>query len=153
MSTAPATPSRSDKVQLADFLCFAIYSANLTFGKAYQPILEALGLTYTQYIAVVALYDDGRQTVGGLGQKLFLESNTLTPMLKKLESMGYVSRARDSADERQVLVDLTAEGRALRERAFGADLVESCGLSEQEFADVRDGVLKLRDNLAKSLHS
>ena len=148
---AGAVPSKPDVLKLADFLCFAVYSANLTFGKAYQPLLEALGLTYTQYITVVALYEEGNQTVGGLGQKLFLESNTLTPILKKLENMGYVSRARASADERQVLVNLTPEGRALRERAYSADLTDACGLSLQEFADVRDSVLKLRDNLAKSL--
>jgi DNA-binding MarR family transcriptional regulator len=149
-SKAKAPPQPED-LKLTDFLCFAIYSANLTFGKAYQPILDALGLTYTQYITVVALYEESNQTVSGLGAKLFLESNTLTPILKKLESAGYVSRQRDSADERQVLVNLTKEGRALRERAYSADLSEACGLSSDEFVDVRDAVLKLRNNLAKSL--
>jgi MarR family transcriptional regulator, organic hydroperoxide resistance regulator len=147
---ADAAP-KPENVKLADFLCFAVYSANLTFGKAYQPLLDALGLTYTQYITIVALYEEGNQTVGGLGQKLFLESNTLTPILKKLENMGHVRRERDSADERQVLVNLTEGGRALRERAYSADLSEACGLSLQEFEDVRDAVLKLRNNLAKSL--
>lgn len=150
-ATKAKAPANSASLKLADFLCFAVYSANLTFGKAYQPLLEALGLTYTQYITVVALYEESNQTVSGLGQKLFLESNTLTPILKKLESMGYVSRERDSADERQVLVNLTKEGRALRERAYSADLSEACGLSVDEFVDVRDAVLKLRNNLAKSL--
>ncbi|MGZ5200354.1 MAG: MarR family winged helix-turn-helix transcriptional regulator [Telluria sp.] len=144
-------PPEPESLKLADFLCFAIYSANLTFGKAYQPILDALGLTYTQYITVVALYEEDSQTVSGLGQKLFLESNTLTPILKKLEGMGYVSRVRDSADERQVLVNLTKAGRALRERAYSADLSEACGLSSDEFVEVRDSVLKLRNNLARSL--
>jgi DNA-binding MarR family transcriptional regulator len=141
-----------ENLKLADFLCFAIYSANLTFGKAYQPLLESLGLTYTQYITVVALYEESNQTVSGLGEKLFLESNTLTPILKKLEIMGYVTRERDSADERQVLVNLTKEGRALRDRAYSADLFKSCGLSSDEFVEVRDAVLTLRNNLAKSLH-
>jgi hypothetical protein len=72
----PSTP------QLSDFLCFAIYSANLAFGKAYKPILDKLGLTYTQYIAIIALWEEDNQTVSGLGEKLFLESNTLTPILK-----------------------------------------------------------------------
>jgi len=139
------------KTKLADFLCFAIYSANLTFGKAYKPLLDALGLTYTQYITVVALYEQSGQTVSELGEKLFLESNTLTPILKKLEAMGYVTRERSAADERQVLVGLTNEGRALRERAFDADLSEACGLTSEEFAETRDAVLKLRTNLAKSL--
>jgi DNA-binding MarR family transcriptional regulator len=136
--------------KLADFLCFAVYSANLTFGKAYKPLLDALGLTYTQYITVVALYEEANQTVSGLGEKLFLESNTLTPILKKLESAGYVSRERDRADERHVLVNLTEEGRALRERAYSADLYEASGLSLAEFVDTRDAVLKVRNNLAKS---
>jgi DNA-binding HxlR family transcriptional regulator len=104
--------SQPNDLKLADFLCFALYSANLTFGNAYKTLLDALGLTYTQYIAVVALYEESNQTVSGLGEKLFLESNTLTPILKKLESLGYVSRERDSADERQVIVNLTKEGRA-----------------------------------------
>jgi DNA-binding MarR family transcriptional regulator len=139
------------KTKLADFLCFAIYSANLTFGKAYKPILDSLGLTYTQYITVIALYEESGQTVSELGEKLFLESNTLTPILKKLEAMGYVTRQRSAADERQVLVGLTEEGRALRERAFDADLSEACGLTGEEFAETREAVLKLRNNLAKSL--
>jgi DNA-binding MarR family transcriptional regulator len=153
MTKANQAPRAPEIVKLADFLCFAVYSANLTFGKVYQPLLESLGLTYTQYITVVALYEENDQTVGGLGQKLFLESNTLTPILKKLEAIGYVSRERDSADERQVRVNLTRNGRALRERAFSADLSKACDLSVEEFADVRDKVLKLRDSLARSLRT
>lgn len=150
--------SPSNDQKLADFLCFALYSANLTFGKAYKPLLDALGLTYTQYITIVALYEESNQTVSGLGEKLFLESNTLTPILKKLESLGFVSRERDSADERQVIVNLTKEGRALRERAYSADperaysadLFQTLGLSLDEFAHTRDAVLRVRTNLAKS---
>jgi hypothetical protein len=71
-------------LKLSDFLCFAVYSTNLAFGKAYKPMLERLGLTYTQYITLVALWEEDNQTVGSLGEKLFLESNTLTPILKKL---------------------------------------------------------------------
>lgn len=150
MSKANKIPKAAD-LKLTDFLCFAIYSANLSFGKAYKPILDALGLTYTQYITMIALYEEGNQTVGGLGEKLFLESNTLTPILKKLEAMGYVTRQRDSADERQVLVGLTPEGRALREKANSDALSEACGLSFDEFAETRDAVLKLRNNLNKAL--
>src|SRR5262245_29307261 len=106
--------------KLSNFLCFAVYSANLAFGRAYKPILDPLGLTYTQYIALVALSDEDEQTVGVLGEKLFLESNTLTPILKKLESMGYIHRQRDPADERQVRVSLTTAGRRLLEKNIGA---------------------------------
>src|SRR5882757_4264596 len=122
---APTNPVDRAKPKLADFLCFAIYSANLAYGKAYKPILEELGLTYTQYITIIALWETDNQTVSGLGEKLFLESNTLTPILKKLEVMGYLERQRDPEDERQVRVSLTKNGRKLREKAFKRDLVEA----------------------------
>ncbi|OCB42645.1 MarR family winged helix-turn-helix transcriptional regulator [Mycolicibacterium porcinum] len=142
---APRTP------QLADFLCFAVYSANLAYGKAYKPILDAKGITYTQYIAIVALSEQDHQTVGSLGEKLFLESNTLTPILKKLETLGYVTRQRDPGDERQVIVSLTAAGRALREEAFEMDLVAATGLSLDELKTMQRGVSTLRDNLRNYL--
>src|SRR5687767_11241242 len=81
----PKDTKKAAAPRLADFLCFAVYSANLAFGRAYRPILEQLGLTYPQYITIVALWEEDDQTVSGLGEKLFLESNTLTPLLKKLE--------------------------------------------------------------------
>lgn len=132
---------------LSDFLCFAVYSANLAYGKAYKPILDKLGITYTQYLAIVALWEEDGQTVGGLGEKLFLESNTLTPILKRLESMGYITRRRAERDERQVVVNLTAAGRALREQGLEMDLVAATGLSPEEFSAMRRGIVKLRDNL------
>jgi DNA-binding MarR family transcriptional regulator len=116
---------------LSDYLCFAIYSANLAFGKAYKPMLEELGLTYTQYITIVALWEEDNQTVSGLGEKLFLESNTLTPMLKKLEVMGYLERQRDPEDERQVRVSLAPD----------------------EFAKVQKAIVALRNNLIKSVQN
>ena len=142
--------SKSGTPQLADFLCFAVYSANLAFGKAYKPILDKLGLTYTQYIAIIALWEEDNQTVSGLGEKLFLESNTLTPILKKLEGMGYVHRARDAADERVVRVGLTPEGRALRESALNMSLRAATGLTPEEFPVVQKAVVKLRNNLIKA---
>lgn len=137
--------------RLADFLCFAIYSANLAYGKAYKPILEKRGVTYTQYIAIVALSEQDHQTVGSLGEKLFLESNTLTPILKKLESLGYVTRQRDSNDERQVVISLTDAGRELREQALEMDLVAATGLSVDELKTMQRGVSMLRDNLRTHL--
>jgi DNA-binding MarR family transcriptional regulator len=112
---------------------------------AYKPLLDALGLTYTQYIALVALADEDGQTVGALGEKLFLESNTLTPILKKMEALGYIERRRDPADERQVRLSLTPAGRRLAEANPGASLVT--GLDEQEFPVVQASVARLRDNL------
>lgn len=145
LAMAPRTP------QLADFLCFAVYSANLAYGKAYKPILDTKGITYTQYIAIVALSEQDHQTVGSLGEKLFLESNTLTPILKKLETLGYVTRQRDPGDERQVIVSLTAAGRELREQAFEMDLVAATGLSLDELKTMQRGVSTLRDNLRNYL--
>lgn len=144
------TPNDPKAPKLADFLCFAIYSANLAYGRAYKPILEKLGLTYTQYIAIVALWEQDNQTVSSLGEKLFLESNTLTPILKKLEGMGYLRRQRDATDERQVVVSLTAAGRRLREKGLSMNLVRETGLTPEEFAKVQKAVVAVRDNLVEA---
>jgi MarR family transcriptional regulator, organic hydroperoxide resistance regulator len=136
--------------RLGDFLCFAIYSANLAFGRAYRKGLEDLGLTYPQWIAIVALWELDGQTVSELGEKMFLESNTLTPVLKKLETMGYLRRQRDPADERQVRVSLTDEGRRLREKGMHMNLVAATGLKPDEFARLQETVVTLRDNLIKA---
>lgn len=143
---------KSSGVKLADFLCFAVYSTNLAFGKVYRPILEELGLTYTQYVTIIALWEGDDQTVSSLGEKLFLESNTLTPILKKLEGMGYVERTRDTADERQVRVRLTKSGRLLRERALKVNLDEACALSPKDFSRLQKEIVTLRDNLLRSTH-
>jgi DNA-binding MarR family transcriptional regulator len=135
--------------KLADFLCFAIYSANLAYGKAYKPLLDELGVTYTQWITIIALWEEDDQTVSGLGEKLFLESNTLTPILKKLESAGYLQRRRDPADERQVRVSLTDAGRALREKGLQRTLVKATGLAPEEFAALQKSVKRVRDNLVE----
>ena len=145
--TAPAN------LMLSDYLCFAVYSANLAFGKAYKPILEELGLTYTQYITIIALWEEDNQNVSGLGEKLFLESNTLTPMLKKLEVMGYLERQRDPEDERQVRVRLTKNGRRLREKALTMSLSGATGLAPDEFAKVQKAIVALRNNLIKSVQN
>ena len=142
-------PPTGDR-RLGDFLCFAIYSANLAFGRAYRKGLEELGLTYPQWIAIVALWEQDGQTVSALGEKMFLESNTLTPILKKLESMGYLRRQRDPADERQVRISLTEAGRLLREKGMHMNLVASTGLKPDEFARLQETVVTLRDNLIKA---
>ena len=147
MTRSPKAFSQGRK--LSNFLCFAVYSANLAFGRAYKPILDALGLTYTQYIALVALTEEDEQTVSVLGEKLFLESNTLTPILKKLEQMGYIRRHRDPADERQVRVSLTPAGRRLLEKDLGESIVEATGLGK-EFPAVQQTVSRLRDNLLRT---
>lgn len=135
--------------KLSNFLCFAVYSANLAFGRAYKPILDKLGLSYTQYIALVALAEEDGQTVGALGDKMFLESNTLTPMLKKLEADGYIKRQRDPADERQVRLSLTAAGRRIVDKDPGSALAGAIGLGD-EFPAVQKTVARLRDNLLRA---
>jgi MarR family transcriptional regulator, organic hydroperoxide resistance regulator len=152
--TAEVPVTRSPKAagkgrKLSNFLCFAVYSANLAFGRAYKPILDAVGLTYTQYIAMVALSEADEQTVSVLGEKLFLESNTLTPILKKLEQMGFIRRHRDPADERQVRLSLTQAGRRLIEKDLGDSLIDATGLGE-EFPIVQQTVSRLRDNLLRN---
>ena len=148
-SNQKAKPATGDR-RLGDFLCFAIYSANLAFGRAYRKGLEDLGLTYPQWIAIVALWEQDGQTVSELGEKMFLESNTLTPVLKKLEAMGYLRRQRDPADERQVRVSLTEAGRRLRERGMHMNLVAATGLKPDEFARLQETVVSVRDNLIKA---
>lgn len=148
---APAN-ERASQPKLADFLCFAVYSANLAFGKIYRPILDGLGLTYTQYLAIVALSEEDDQTVGGLGEKLFLESNTLTPILKKLEAMGYLERMRDPADERQVRIRLTKSGKRVREKVL-LDLGDPCGLTPKDFARLQKEIVALRGNLIEAANS
>ena len=146
--------TRSSKAEtkgrkLSNFLCFAVYSANLAFGRAYKPILDGLGLTYTQYIAMIALSETDDQTVSELGEKLFLESNPLTPILKKLEQSGYISRVRDPADERQVRVNLTPAGRRLLDKEISMSVIEAAGLGD-EFPIVQKSVVRLRDNLLQN---
>ena len=142
----PASPKTAPK--LSQFICFAVYSANLAFGRAYKPLLDKLGLTYTQYITLVALAEDDDVTVSALGEKLYLESNTLTPILKKLESLGYLRRLRDPADERQVRIALLPPGRALVDQDPGSTLLDATGLGD-EFLRVQGEIVELRDNLVR----
>jgi DNA-binding MarR family transcriptional regulator len=111
MTTAPA-------LKVDEFLCFEVYSANHAFNRVYQPLLNKLHLTYPQYLVMVLLWERDGQTVGELGARLSLESNTLTPLLKRLETLGYIKRRRDPVDERQVRVQLTERGRKLRAKAL-----------------------------------
>lgn len=138
-------------MKLDNFLCFAVYSANHAFTRVYKPLLEALDLTYPQYLVMVLLWDNDDQTVGSLGEKLFLESSTLTPMLKRLEAAGYISRVRDKADERQVRVQLTDIGRSLRQKATDVPrgLMDVMHLSAEDLERLRLEVSSLRNTLLK----
>jgi MarR family transcriptional regulator, organic hydroperoxide resistance regulator len=135
--------------RLSDFMCFAIYSTNLAYSRVYKPVLEKLGLTYPQYVTIICLWEENHQTVKGLSEKLFLEPSTMTPMLKRLEAMGYVRRERDTEDERSVRVSLTDAGRELREKGFAYASVtgKAAGLSPEEFRTLQKAIVNLRTNL------
>ncbi len=105
---------KTDAAWLADFMCFTVYSANLAYSRVYRPVLKQLGLTYPQYVAIIALCERDGQTVKPLSKTLYLEPCTVTPMLQRLEAIGYVQRVRDGRDQRSVLVGLPPAGRRLR---------------------------------------
>jgi len=121
-------------LKLGNQLCFAIYSAAHALGRFYRPFLEPLGLTYPQYLVLLVLWEQDGLTVKEIGQRLHLDSGTLTPVLKRLQAMGYVQRSRDLPDERQVRVTLTERGRAIREQAVAGrkEVVCASGLSEEQ---------------------
>lgn len=104
-----------DSIKLSNQLCFPLYAASREIIKLYKPFLDKFNLTYTQYIAMLVLWEDEKSTVKDIGKKLHLDSGTLTPLLKKMESMGLIKRYRDINDDRVVIVELTEKGRSLKE--------------------------------------
>jgi MarR family transcriptional regulator, organic hydroperoxide resistance regulator len=130
-------------------LCFALYSSSLAMTKLYKPLLEPLGLTYPQYLALLVLWERDGLGVNELGERLFLDSGTLTPLLKRMEAAGWVQRERDRADERRVVVSLTAEGRALRKQAQNVppQVARASGCSAPELAELTLRLQRLRDQL------
>ncbi len=129
-----------------DFICFAVYSTSHAFNQVYKPLLKALGVTYPQYLVLVALWAKDDQTVGSLGNLLFLESNTLTPLLKRLEGLGMLARSRDPEDERQVRVRLTKKGASMRAQAseFPACVDAATGLAPDALHKLRATILSMR---------
>lgn len=151
----PTTPDAqtADEPRLSDFLCFAVYSASHAFNRLYKPLLDELGLTYPQYLVMVTLWERNDRTVGEIGEQLFLESNTLTPLLKRMEAAGLVSRSRDPADERQVRLRLTSEGQALigKARRVPPCVLEATGLTGTEARNLTDQISALRTRLSASV--
>ena len=149
---ARAESSDDDHLKLGDFLCFAIYAAGHAFNRLYKPLLEPLGLTYPQFRVRVALWEEDGQTVGELGDKLTLESSTLTPLLKRMESQGLVARRRDPADERQVRISLTDQGRALKEQArtIPACLFEQSGMKVEDVIRLQREITALRQAMSEA---
>ena|SRR5688572_10845500 len=147
-------PSRSltpdQALQLDNQLCFALYSASLAMTKLYKPLLDELGLTYPQYLVMLVLWEGDGLMVSELGQRLSLDSGTLTPLLKRLEAAGLISRLRDVQDERRVHIHLTAAGRKLKARAakVPACVLAASQCSIPELVALTRQVRELRDRLA-----
>ena len=149
MSDATAKPETFPE---EDLLCFAVYSAGHAFNRVYKPLLDKLSLTYPQYLVMVSLWAKDDQTVGELGETLFLEASTPTPLLKRLEAIGYLTRRREASDERQVRVRLTNAGRALRKQARDIPrcILEATGLSPADLRRLRREIAAMRQSLLKS---
>ena len=136
----------SDNALLLDNqLCFALYAASRENIRRNRPVLEPLGLTYTQYVVLLALWEQDDVTVHRLGERLHLDSGTLTPLLKKMEAQGWLTRRRDPDDERAVRVTLTPDGHALREKAAGIPSSMACSLAMDrgELASLHEGLANL----------
>ena len=140
---------------LQGMLCFSIYRASHTFNHLYRPLLDSVGLTYPQYLVLVGLWSHDDRTVKELGAALSLESNTLTPLLKRLESMGYIARSRDPHDERSVRIKLTSEGKKLEKKAehIPVCIAESVGLSNQDVQAMLHHMHMLHDRLQKAVEA
>lgn len=143
--------STSQALQLDKQLCFALYSSSLAMTKLYKPLLDELNLTYPQYVVMLALWEADDVGVSELGQKLYLDSGTLTPLLKRLETANLVKRVRDTLDERRVKVTLTSVGKALQNKALNIPtcLLEATQCSVEEVNALTDSLKNLRQRLLK----
>ena len=138
---------------LGNQLCFAVYSTAHAFNRFYKPMLDRLGLTYPQYLVMLVLWEQDGLPVKEIGERLFLDSGTLTPLLKRLEAAGLVKRTRSTEDERQVIVALTAQGEALKEKARSLPLsiLAASDCSVAELSALKKEVEQLRDKLNAAL--
>lgn len=139
--------NKDNCIKLDNQICFSLYAASREIIKLYKPVLDKYNLTYTQYITMLVLWEEEKSTVKGIGKRLHLDSGTLTPLLKKLESMGLITRYRDSKDDRVVIAELTKEGRKLKE--------EIIDVPEQVFCKVNMSIEKaseLKANLDELLN-
>ncbi len=144
--------TRPDWLRLDQQLCFALYSTSLAMTKLYKPLLEPLGLTYPQYLVLLVLWERDDVSVSSLGERLFLDSGTLTPLLKRMEAAGWITRTRAAEDERRVHVTLTDEGRALKRRARSVpyELAAASGCSTDELVALTRQLADLRGHLIDS---
>jgi DNA-binding MarR family transcriptional regulator len=155
MSERPprAAPPGIDLLALDRQFCFALYSASHAMTKTYKPMLDRIGLTYPQYLVMLVLWEQDGILVKDIGARLFLDSGTLTPLLKRLEANGLISRNRDPQDERQVRIALTEQGRALREAAaqIPEQVLCASGQQAETLGRLRNDLASVRDVLFKGL--
>jgi MarR family transcriptional regulator, organic hydroperoxide resistance regulator len=142
-------PTTAGLIPLDQHLCFALYSASLAMTKVYKPLLKTLKLTYPQYLVMLVLWERDAQRVSDIGAALYLDSGTLTPLLKKLEALGFVERIRSKEDERQVIVSLTATGRKLqaKSQSIPACVLEASGCELPAVRQIAAELKILRANL------
>ena len=142
-----------DPLLLGNQICFAVYSTAHAFNRVYKPLLDRLGLTYPQYLVMMVLWERDDVPLKDIGEKLFLDSGTLTPLLKRLEASGLIKRTRSTEDERQVLIALTPKGQALREeaRAVPQAILSSSACSVGELFAMKNELVALRDRLTAAL--
>jgi len=149
-SRAPQSPTPA-ALRLDHQLCFALYSASLAMTKLYKPLLDAIGLTYPQYLVMLVLWEQDGPTVSALGERLGLDSGTLTPLLKRMEAAGLLRRERDAQDERRVRAVLTPAGQALRARA---ESIPGCILARSQLPQsglrtLTRQIQELRDQISR----
>ncbi|MDC4792411.1 MarR family transcriptional regulator [Acinetobacter baumannii] len=138
-------------LKLENQLCFLIYSTNLALNQLYRKLLTPLGITYPQYLVMLVLWEKDEITVSEIGSKLFLESSTLTPILKKLEALQLLNRTRSKEDERQVIITLSEKGKKLKEQAVNIPkhILEASSCDTATLLGLKDQLTKLRTNIAK----
>jgi DNA-binding MarR family transcriptional regulator len=138
-----------DRLKLDQQLCFALYSTSLAMTKVYKPLLEAVGLTYPQYLMMLVLWESDGLTLKELAKQLHQDSGALTPVLKRLEAEGYVTRKRSLQDERNLSIELTPEGKALRKKAeeINGSVQLACAMPDDDLGQLRSHLVKLRDTL------
>jgi DNA-binding MarR family transcriptional regulator len=145
VTTTPERGETEDLLALDRQVCFALVVASRSVLSVYRPLLEPMGLTHPQYLVMLALWERSPRSVADLGESLYLESATLSPLLKRLEAAGLITRGRSSTDERALAVELTPSGRDLRERALAVPgtIVERLGMPLAELETIRDGLTAL----------
>ncbi|AZE12634.1 Organic hydroperoxide resistance transcriptional regulator [Pseudomonas chlororaphis subsp. aureofaciens] len=153
MNTKGSTPEKCDDLLLDNQLCFALHSTSLLMTKVYKPLLQELGLTYPQYLAMMVLWEQDGLTVGEISSRLLTDPGSLTPLLKRLEAEGLLSRTRSREDERVVIIELTEQGRALYNRARGVPqcILGASGLTLEQLRKLQADLLNLRGHLQDSL--